>query len=74
MGLRAKAPLIAFLGLMYSRSLLPFVLGRAGAPNDGGIDQGALSHHDACFRPASDMSSETTGGPVDAAPAGMETR
>ena len=36
-------------------ALLLFVLGRAGSLNDGGIDQGALSHHDACFgQPAID--------------------
>ncbi len=55
-GLHAKVPLIAFLGLMHLRiALLLFVLGRAGCLNDGGIDQGALSHHDACFgQPAID--------------------
>ena len=43
MGLHAKVPLIAFLGLVHLRiALLLFVLGRAGCLNDGGIDQGAL--------------------------------
>ena len=50
MGLHAKVPLIAFLGLMHLRiALLLFVLGGAGSLNDGGIDQGALSHHDTCL-------------------------
>ncbi len=49
-GLHAKVSLIVFLGLMHLRiALLLFVLGRAGCLNDGGIHQGALSHHDACF-------------------------
>ncbi len=55
-GLHAKVPLIAFLGLMHLRiALLLFVLGRAGCLNDGGIHQSALGHHDACFgQPAID--------------------
>ncbi|SIR00249.1 hypothetical protein SAMN05421840_10728 [Shewanella morhuae] len=49
-GLHAKVPLIAFLGLMHFRiALLLFVLGRAGGLNDGDIDQGAFGHHDAGF-------------------------
>jgi hypothetical protein len=52
MGLHANT-LIAFLGLMHLRiALLLTFTGRAGCLS-GGIDQGALSHHDACF-PASD--------------------
>ncbi len=62
-GLHAKVPLIAFLGLMHLRiALLLFVLGRAGSLNDGGIDQGALSHHDACFgQPAIDGHEQLAG-------------
>lgn len=62
-GLHAKVPLIAFLGLMHLRiALLLFVLGRAGCLNDGGIHQSALGHHDACFgQPAIDGLEQLTG-------------
>ncbi len=62
-GLHAKVPLIAFLGLMHLRiALLLFVLGRAGCLNDGGIHQSALGHHDACFgQPAIDVLEQLTG-------------
>ena len=52
-GLHAKVPLIAFLGLMHLRiALLLFVSGRAGCLNDGGIHQSALLIMTACFAPA----------------------
>ena len=41
-GLHAKVPLVAFLGLMHLGSrCCSLFLGRAGCLNDGGIDQGA---------------------------------
>lgn len=49
-GLHVKVPLIAFFGLMYFRSrCCCLFLVELGAINDGGIDQGALDHHGACF-------------------------
>ena len=49
------ACLSEFLALPNKLALLFFVLGRSGCPNDGGIDQGALDHHDTRFgQPAID--------------------
>ena len=48
-GLSAKVPLIAFLGLMHLRSrCCSLFLVELGASN-GGIHQSAFGHHDACL-------------------------
>lgn len=51
MGLHAKVPLVALLGLVHlGVALLALVFGRTGGLDDSGINQGPLSHHDAGVR------------------------